>query len=511
MIDTTPENAAGKNSLLIDAVCLLAGTAMLALSTWRWNMPIAAWLAPVFWMRFFRGQRRWYVLLLALPCMTAASWVNKQGAWDIDPEIEPLFALLACMPLIVALVIDRYMVRRLGDLAGTLVFPAAGVVLDYALSFVPLGTDFSPAPSQFAVKPVLQLSALTGGWGITFVMLWLAPVANLLWERRSLRTAPVAVYAACIALVLLGGEARLALQRPAGPAARIAGVTIAHARNYWDEIGDFGTPPDAARALAPELDALEDDLFAASGRAAAAGAQIIFWSEGNAVVLPEHRDAFVDRARAFAQEHGIYLVPAYLVFAYGQTSGDNGLLMITPAGDVAYTYTKTKSWYATDSDGILRTVDTPFGRVSTAICFDMDFPGFIRQAAQQGVDIMLVPGFDTAGTRPYHSEVSLMRAVDYGFSVVRQVNEGASMATDYLGNVVAYQDFFAAQDRVLLADVPVRGTQTLYGMLGDYFPWVCVAAGMGLMTYAAMGASVAGRHAPAPGGRRASSAATSPR
>jgi apolipoprotein N-acyltransferase len=228
-------------------------------------------------------------------------------------------------------------------------------------------------------------------------------------------------------------------------------------------------------------------------------------------MLPEHRDAFVDRARGFAREHGIYLASAYLVFAYGQTSGDNGLLMITPAGDVAYTYTKTKSWYATDSDGILRTVDTPFGRVSTAICFDMDFPGFIRQAAQQGVDIMLVPGFDTAGTRPYHSEVSLMRAVDYGFSVVRQVNEGASMATDYLGNVVAYQDFFAAQDRVLLADVPVRGTQTLYGMLGDYFPWVCVAAGMGFMTYAAMGASVAGRHAPAPGGRRASSAATSPR
>lgn len=77
--------------------------------------------------------------------------------------------------------------------------------------------------------------------------------------------------------------------------------------------------------------------------------------------------------------------------------------MITPAGEVAYTCEKTKSWYPTNSDGILRYVDTPYGRLSTAICFDMDFPAFIRQAARAGVDIMLVPAFDWKPIKPFHT------------------------------------------------------------------------------------------------------------
>jgi apolipoprotein N-acyltransferase len=252
-------------------------------------------------------------------------------------------------------------------------------------------------------------------------------------------------------------------------------VTIAQERNYYDQIVDAGTPAEKARSLTPELASLEDRLFAESEKVVTAGAKVIFWSEVNAVLLPEHKDDFLRRARAFAQAHQVYLAPAYLVLRYGETTGDNQVTMIQPDGNVAYTYTKTKSWYATDSDGILRFVDTPFGRISTAICFDMDFPELIRQAARQNVDIMLVPAFDSYGIRTYHTEVGLMRAVEYGFSVVRQVNEGISMAADYQGRVLAYQDFYRTSDRVMIADVPIRGTHTLYGRLGDWLAYLCCA------------------------------------
>ena len=471
---------------LPDLVSLAGGCTLLVFTTWHFNMPAAAWLAPSLLMLFFRRQQRWSGAALALALMTAASFANKRAGWGFDVGVEILTGALAVLPLFSALLVDRYTWRRLPAFWGTLVFPAVYVCLDYALSFAPLGTVFSLAPTQFAVKSVLQLAALAGGWGIDFLVLWLAPVANLVWIRRhDLRSArvPAGVFGLCVAVVILGGELRLAVAHPAGPAAptvKIAGVTVAHPRKYWDDIIDRGTPLESARGLAPELQTLQDQLFSESERAVQSGAQVIFWSEGNVVLLPEDRQAFVERARAFARSHTIYFAPAYLVFAYGQTTGDNGLLMIKPDGEVAYTYTKTKTWYPTNSDGLLRSIDTPFGRLGTAICFDMDFPGFIGQAARQGVDIMLVPAFDTLGTRPYHTEVGAMRGVDFGFAVVRQTNEGMSLVVDRQGNVLAKQDFFATNRRIMMADVPTSGVRTIYGVLGDFFPFLCAALLLGL-------------------------------
>ena len=116
---------------------------------------------------------------------------------------------------------------------------------------------------------------------------------------------------------------------------------------------------------------------------------------------------------------------------------------------------------------------TPYGRLSAAICFDMDFPTFANQVGNQSVDIMLVPSFDTQAIAPFHTEVALFRAVENGFSLVRQVNKGASMAVDAHGNVLAYQDFFGADDATMIADVPVRGVTTVYGILGDWLVYAC--------------------------------------
>ena len=481
------ENKSSVPSHRRDLIWLALGSGLLVFTTWRLNVPLAAWLAPIFLMRFVRNQRRWYTALAVLPCMAAASIFTKWGAWPMEAGLQVATLTLAVLPLALALCVDRYGARKLTGLWGTLVFPATYVALDYAMTALPLGTVFSLAPTQYHVKGLLQLAAVTGLWGISFILTWLAPVANLLWEQgfdsRRARAA-AGTYAACIALILLAGEARLVVARPAALTVRVAGITIAHQRNYVDEVVDLGTPTEAVNRLAPELSSLEDALFAESEKAAAAGARVIFWSEGAAVLSSDHRDSFTRRASAFAKRHGVYLVPAYQVLLDGQTTMDNGLLMISPDGEIAYRYTKTQSWYATASDGVLHSIETPFGRLATAICFDMDFPAFIRQVTGQGVDIMLVPAFDTLGTRPYHTEVGLMRSVELGFSVVRQTNEGTSMAVDYQGNLLATQDFFTTAQRTMVADVPTQGVATIYGVLGDFVPWLCLLTLVGLGVHA---------------------------
>ena len=133
---------------------------------------------------------------------------------------------------------------------------------------------------------------------------------------------------------------------------------------------------------------------------------MIFWSEANACVLPDQRGAFMQRAAAFARQHQVCFMPACQILRYGDTSGLNGLALVTPEGELTYEYEKTLSWYATASDGVIDSLQTPCGRIGAAICFDMDAPAHIRQAARQGVDIMLVPAPTTAESACYAASIA---------------------------------------------------------------------------------------------------------
>jgi apolipoprotein N-acyltransferase len=220
---------------------------------------------------------------------------------------------------------------------------------------------------------------------------------------------------------------------------------------------------------------IEERLFRQSARAVRAGARIVFWAEGNGVVAQHDRERFISRSGDFAKTNGVYFAPAILELRYGSTLNYNEVLLFTPEGELAFTYQKTKSWLPVDSDGRIKSVETPYGTLSAAICFDLDFPGFMRQAARAGTDIMLVPGYDSERIRPFHTEPALIRGIEGGYSVVRQVNEGTSMAADFTATVLARQDYFMTRDPLMLTDVPVRGTTTVYGLLGDWFAWTAIA------------------------------------
>ncbi len=442
---------------------LVLGSFSFTFVGWRFNVPFAAWLAPVFLMRFFRDRRRWYECLAAVPLLAAASFVQLNGGWDLEPWMTYLFSVLRPAAYLAALFLDRALFRRLPKAASMLVYPAAFFIVDYAISLTPLGSGMSPGATQFGFPAVAGLASIAGIWGIGFLMGWTAACVNNAWESRKIPAAAVVVLAAAVAF----GGARSALIRPSSPTVRVGSVTVEHPRDYWSWI-DQGTPRETVSANAAELSAIEEELFRQSSRAVAAGAKIVFWSEGNGVVPEDREKEFTERAAAFARAGGVYFAPAAVVLRYGQTISDNKVLMFAPDGSLAYTYVKAMSWYPTGSDGILKTVDTPYGRIGSAICFDMDFPSYIHGLGVKKADIVLVPAFDAERIRPYHTEVGLMRALENGFSAVRQTNTGTSMAVDGSGRVLARQEFFETADRFMITDVPTRRVPTLYAVLGDW-------------------------------------------
>ena len=184
---------------------------------------------------------------------------------------------------------------------------------------------------------------------------------------------------------------------------------------------------------------IERKLFESSQRAADYGAKVIFWSEGNCPIYEDDFETFLKKAESFAKDNKVYFMPAVVELLYGQTKNNNLAIMINPDGEREFSYEKTISWYPSSSDGVIHVIDTPYGKVSAAICFDMDYPRLISQA--RDADIMLVPGFDTRKIDDYHTRAAFMRGIENGFSTVRQANKGSSISADFMGNTMTYQNY----------------------------------------------------------------------
>jgi apolipoprotein N-acyltransferase len=156
---------------------------------------------------------------------------------------------------------------------------------------------------------------------------------------------------------------------------------------------------------------------------------------------------------------------------------------VDPTGHVVWRYQKAHPVPGepfSPGDGNVPTVQTPFGRLATVICFDADFPATLRQAGQAGADVLVVPANDWREIDPYHTQMATFRAIENGYSLVRQASHGLADTVDPEGNVLGTADFFTTDPQVMVAAVPMRGVQTLYATIGDLFAWLCLLGLVGL-------------------------------
>jgi nitrilase len=93
-------------------------------------------------------------------------------------------------------------------------------------------------------------------------------------------------------------------------------------------------------------------------------------------------------------------------------------------------------------------VDTPFGRLGVAICYDLRFPELFRQMAERGMDILAIPAAFTARTGAAHWDILVRaRSVENlcytvasnqgGYHVNGRETYGHSMIVDPWGKALA--------------------------------------------------------------------------
>lgn len=447
---------------------LVAGASIPGLSA------IAHWLWAVFLLRFARLTRPWTGYL----CISAASSVTifatQIGVIPIPLVGIGVTAILSALISSLAYLADRLLAQRLPAWSASLLFPAASVSVAY------VGAQLSPFGSWGNVAYGAGLAGLTGIvaaaglWGVTFLIAWIASMANQIWSHGLRRGVPALVaclIAAGAGLVyadfLLGAE-------PPNTNAVVAGAITPDPATP----GVFRCRGDDACRRHNSAQRL-DELFARSEEAIKRGAKVVLWSEGAAQILKSDEGTFLARARGFAAQHGIYLFPGVVSVPERYPAGvlENKLFAVTPGG-VAWEYRKSKAVPGepiVPGPGQVRVLDTPYGRIAAVICFDADFPSLVRQAGKARADILLVSANDWPAIAKIHADMAVFRTVENGISMVRASSKGQSLFVTRTGTVLARQDTGSPGGQLLVKTVPARGYGTLYRWFGDAFAWLCLA------------------------------------
>lgn len=466
-------------------------------------LAVAAWLAPIFLLRYVRLSGVVAGYLVALLCVALAQTLGL-SALSPAPLLAVALSSVLCVALdLIPYLLDRLLHRRLAGLTGTLLLPVTMVGMVWLTTAVGLKTWNGFAYALHHDVAVLQIVSLTGTSGLIFLGSWVASTLNLAWEdglgslqsRRALVTVAVT-----LVLVYGYGTMRLSGGRTARDSLRVAGI-VPPAGPREEMMGAF-LPSLAEQRPMTDAEtstfrqasgAIIDSLFFDSEEQARSGAEIVAWSETAAAVFAGEEAETLDRAGRLAAEQGVFLAMGIAVIdddyleklPAGEPFMRNKLVMIRPDGTVAWEYLKTKlvpfameAQSSIAGDGVLRQVETRVGPVGGAICYDLDFPELIRPVGRRGMRLLVAPSNDWPEIKYFHSDLARLRAIENGVSLLRPTSGGLSTAIDPYGRLVGEVDFDREGGIPLVADIPIRDVTTLYPYIGDLFAWLCAVASL---------------------------------
>ena len=404
-----------------------------------------------------------------MPFILVASHLFFLGlAVQVTVEFQILIAVSYTLYVMIPCLVDRLLYKRMDNpLLSTLVYPAALIVVQFLLSYIEeLGTVLNWTGSLFSMKPLIQLVSITGVWGPSFLVGWFASIFNTVWEER-FDLSKVKCRSPCLAgrfvAVMLWGGIRMVFFAP-GPAPSRSDRWSSACRK---------TTCSTPISTCPRLLSSSKRRSTGSGRTRCrtscspprrqlipSGIKILAWASGNAVVFAEDEAQLIQRMQDFAREHQVYFFPSLLVLGDYEGPDRNRVLAIRPDGQIEYTHFKGRNPNAGFYQGDrIEVIDTPYGRIASPICFEMEFHRFIRQVGKKDVDILIVPGDEPSKDNAIvHTEISMFRCIENGCSMLRTTLEGLTMGMDYQGRVLSQMNYYLTQEnRTIITELPVKG------------------------------------------------------
>ena len=445
------------------------------------NLGWIAWFGLVPFFLAVQGLKRpqtytvvavWFLVFFA--CMVDFYFFSR----------SPLFVLIITMGIFLQIFIvsELQLLTTRFSRWGWLLFSGLWIGIWFLLSFVvgllsPIPPDlpfFSFANTQWLYPTMLQILPVVGEYGLALlIVLFNRGLVQVILNRQQRQwLMPLVVILTLLVISVGWGTYRLSTDIPAetvGVAVMPIGGTqstgvdaISQTRDYIQYIDSNPVLPDDSSI--PKI-------------------EIVAWAEMPVGDLTDTTGTTL--VSNLADEMQRYLVTD-VTEAQVNKNPLNVAVVFSPDGKILAQNAKRKippivdESTAGDKNKPSAVVATPWGRMSTLVCYDTLFPDVVRKEVNEGVDFIIVPANATSDSVPrftaLHLAQTIFRAAENHSAFALAYSGGISALIDANGRLLIHESLYktkhAQNDMSLAGALPVGVGGSIYTKIGDLFTWV---------------------------------------
>ena len=178
-------NKIKSNEALVPYLLMILGMGLFLVSNGKWIIPIFTWIAPVFLIRAFRNFKRWYGRFFFFVLVVIVHSIRLKGMIPAPGVLYFMIIFSGCIFIVLPYIVDKWLSKRINGFAVTLIFPIVSVIAEYVVSVSNgyAGSWGSLAHTQDNLA-LMQITSLTGMWGLTFIIAWVGSTMNWFWDKR---------------------------------------------------------------------------------------------------------------------------------------------------------------------------------------------------------------------------------------------------------------------------------------------------------------------------------------
>lgn len=479
---------------------LLLGLILTLLSYGIFNTGICAWLFAIPLIRYINIRLKWSSILLMLLGMIIVANITFLGlvkdGFNIMNQVFCTFnGIRIWFPFFVYFLCRKFKANKT---VAYFAFPASVAVAEFFIDnpFVSVMTSLSV--SQFWNIGLMQLASITGVVGVSFIVTLAACVINYAWENDFDKATIINAVIYGIVVVTITSIGMTSIKTITTDDKTIRVATSVDNTNMFlkkQSILDQydGTPKEII--VKASLNIIEER----AKQAAYNGSTILVYPEDAFSCTEDMVEEFMTGVQQIAKDNNINIlfpllrIPAIEVLnennpiAYAEKleallaeSGQkkvNTLNFIDYNGQLINTYIKNhlvpvvEEPFTEKGDGKTPVVEVDGVKYTYLICADYTSNKYAFNGGD--ADILLNPSYDWQAFQYFTSYGVQARAIECGFSVLRNPVNGNIILYDYYGRPIHMSNAMNVHTGVLYLDIPQEGRQTFYETSGNWFPWAC--------------------------------------
>ena len=493
----------------IDIIAALVSGVLLVLGFPRFDFYPLAWIALVPLLIAVRGKNSkasFYLGLLTGFIYFAGTiyWVYHSMYFYGGVPLILSILLLIVLSLYLALYTGIFSML-FNFLAGQtaipalLIVPVLWVTLEYVRTYALTGFPWSLLGySQYKFLPFIQIADITGVYGVSFLV---AAINGAIYDMAFLRhdtsdTPLLSRWPRALGMIML---------------IVIVIASLVYGMEKLRETDKQGNIKVSVIQGNIRQDVKWDSRFQRtvidtykrlSIRALSASPDIIIWPESAVPFVIGYDKTLTEEIFAFPKQLNSHLLFGGVVAKQNETdkSGiSNSAILLSPEGKVISIYDKihlvpygeyvplrelfpfVDKMVTAIGDFVqgreTTVMETPLAKIGNLICYEIIFPGLVREFVNDGANLLVTITNDAWFGRtaaPYqHFSMAVFRAVENRVPVARAANTGISGFIDSRGRIIKKSDIFV--EDALTEKIATGSNKSFYTKYGDIFAWLCAA------------------------------------